>query len=193
MQVRATPVLGRKEKKGRVGVKLPEFDDFSVISRDSKISKLTVWFDKDQIYGIRAVYTLPDGSDVAGKEHLLVDQKDKVACQAIEIDADDRIAVVSGKYNNFIGYLRVATAKGVVHEFGDESGKNSVQPFLFDIETNETPAGLFGALDKASNNHLFDLLLIKKFVDENDYALAYLGFQITKVEARDEIKDETKH
>ena len=128
-----------------------EFDDFALAEKDTKISKFTVWFDKDQIYGVRAVYSIPGGSDVAGKEHLSVEHKDQIGCQAFEIDADDRIAVVSGKHNKFIGYLKIATAKGVTHEFGNENSKNSTTPFMFDIETNEQPSVLFGALDKIGN------------------------------------------
>ena len=82
---------------------------------------------------------------------MQVEQKDKINCQAIEINEDDRVAVISGKFKNFIGYLKVATAKGVTHEFGNENGKNSEQSFLFDVETNEQPTILFGALDKAGN------------------------------------------
>ncbi len=131
-----------------MNVKGLEFDDFAVSEKDVKISKLTVWFDKDQIYGVRAVYSIKNGSDIAGAEHLAVEQKNDLTCQAFDIDVDDRIAVVSGKYKNFIGYLKFATAKGKTHEFGDENGKNSTTPFIFDIETNEQPSVLFGAFDK---------------------------------------------
>lgn len=147
---------GRKEKKGRINsTKTQEFDDFSVVGSEAKISKLTVWFDQDRIYGLSAVYTLPNGTEIAGKEHLRLQDRDKVMARAFEIDADDRIAVVSGRYKNFVGYLKIATAKGMIHEFGSETGKNATEHFIFDTEANEAPSVLFGALDKTGISSQF--------------------------------------
>ena len=57
---------------------MPEFDDSALVDKDAKISKLTFWYDKDQIYGVRAFYSMSNGSDIAGKENLQVENKAKL-------------------------------------------------------------------------------------------------------------------
>lgn len=141
--------IGRRDRKGRYNSKIPEFDDIQMIDKDCKISKLTFWFDSDQIYGVRACYSIENGgADVIGQEHLIVENKEGLQCQSIEVDSDDRIAVISGRHKNFIGYIKIATLKGVQYEFGSEDGKNSAQSFMFDFETNEHPSVIYGGLDK---------------------------------------------
>lgn len=124
------------------------------MDKDAKIAKLTVWFDNDQVYGLQAAYRAPDGAEIAGKEHLAVENRDQLESRVFEIAADDRIAVITGKYKDFIGYLKVTTVKGNTQEFGYENGTNSVQPFIFDLEPAEFPSHVFGALDAKGNTKI---------------------------------------
>ena len=94
------------------------------------------------------MYTLPDGNDVNGNEHLRVVDKSQLKSGSIEIAQDDRIAFVTGKYKNSLGYIKIVTAKGNTHEFGNPSGPNAEHEFTFSIEAKEQPVSVFCALDK---------------------------------------------
>ena len=97
------------------------------------------------------MYTLPDGNDVNGNEHLRVVDKSQLKSGSIEIAKDDRIAFVTGKYKHSVGYIKIVTAKGNIHEFGNLSGPNAEHEFTFSIGAKEQPVSVFCALDKIGN------------------------------------------
>lgn len=119
----------------------------------------------------------------------MVEQKDNLECQVIQVEAGDRIAVITGKYKDFIGYLKIATVKGKTQEFGYENGKNAAQPLIFDLEANENPTLVFGGLDSIGKSSVqcicANFIVI---IDEKNSALAYLGFQIGKEDGKSESK-----
>lgn len=153
----------RREYKGRYDSTLQEFNDDKVETENGKISKLTFWYDDKNIYGLKAFYTLANGNDVAGEEHLSVRDKSQLKASAIEIENDDHIAHITGKYKDFVEYIKIVTAKGVIHEFGNQN-ESEAQEFMFEMESDEHPILVFGALDTLSKLiHELTVLMITLF------------------------------
>ena len=144
----------RMEVKGRYDSTLEEFNDDN-ISQDKRLNHLTVWYDDNHIYGLKANYSLDGGSDASGTEHLQVADKNQLKSGSIEIDADDHITNVSGKYKHTVGYLKIVTASGKTQEFGNVNGTETEHEFVFDIKVKERPISVFGALDKIGKLKLF--------------------------------------
>ena len=137
-----------REVQGNFDPSLDEFRDSESISTSSKISRIMCWFDNDCIYGIQAHYALSNNHDVSGPEHLRLSDKDSAKQESLEIDSDDHIVHISGKYKNCIGYLKMMTAKGVIKDFGETDGINTISDFSFGITSKEHPSSIFGALSK---------------------------------------------
>ena len=108
----------RHEVIGKAGSK--NFDDKSQVSGKSieKIVKLIVWFDDENIFGVQAWYSSKNG-DFCGNENVNSAIKNSKKSASIEIDNDDYISYIMGKYNSGIVSLRVQTFKGQIKEFGN--------------------------------------------------------------------------
>lgn len=148
----------KREVKGRYDSTLTEFSDKQAKDQGTKISKLTFWYNDNEICGFKAFYTLDNGNDVAGDEHLHVKDKNSLKSSAIEVDTDDHIAHITGKYKQFVEYIKIVTAKGSIHEFGNLR-ENGSEDFTFDLETDEHPVSIFGALEKSTTG-MFILSLL---------------------------------
>ena len=96
------------------------------------------------INGIQCSYKLNSKEDVMGNQHLDARMKGKTKLvESLQIDADDRISFVAGKYSDAILSLKFQTAKGKIKEFGNS--KATGEDFEIDIEKGEQPTLLFGA------------------------------------------------
>lgn len=150
----------RREVKGRTDSTLEEFND-EKIPQGQKLNRITFWYDDNRIYGLKAYYSLPNGSDMPGKEHLKVSDKAKLKSGSIELATDDHISHIMGTYKQSVGYLKIITAKGKTHEFGNLKGNNVDHDFVFDLEAKEYPVSIFGALDEFGKDPtVFGLILI---------------------------------
>ena len=136
----------RKLVFGRNESNLAEFNDKEYVSNPfvSKITQLKVWSDYEFVYGVQAFYSMQDMFDIAGEEHIKPEMLAKVRnISSIEIEPDDQIAEISGKYSEGITYLQVRTQKGIVKEFGTD--RDCGDQFTVSFGPKETLAMLHGA------------------------------------------------
>lgn len=143
---KAPLLIVRKATGGRVESGLSEFNDKEYLPTPlkSKITKLMVWLDENFIYGIQAFYKVQDSYYVAGEEHLGIEMKRKAKfVSSIEVENDDQIWWISGKYEEGLTYLKVKTVKGHIKEFGTKT--DSPNEFKISVDPNENMTLLHGA------------------------------------------------
>ena len=89
-------------------------------------------------------YRINNSEDVVGNQHLAPDMKGKTkVVESLQIDPDDHISYISGKYNEALISLKLQTAKGKIKDFGDM--KSDGEEFEMDVKSDEQPTMLFGA------------------------------------------------
>jgi len=144
-EVKEVPVI-RDVTGGKTEDGLLAFSDKDIFENlfSTKIVKITVWVGKSFINGIQASYRVNNSEDMMGNQHLAGEMKAKTKnVESLQIDLDDNISSVSGKYNEGLISLKFQTAKGKIKEFGTTKG--SGQEFEIKIEPEEQPTLLFGA------------------------------------------------
>lgn len=134
---------------GRTGSGLYEFTDKDIFENlfSTKIVKITVWLGEAFINGIQASYRLNNTEDIMGNQHLVGEMKSKTkVVESLQIDPDDYISYIGGKYNEGLTTLKFQTAKGKIKVFGDT--KSLGEEFELTMEPGEQPTLMFGALCK---------------------------------------------
>jgi len=125
---------------------LLEFGDDDILENPatSKIVKVTVWIGENYLNGIQMSYRINNSEDVVGNQHLAPDMKGKTKLvESLQIDPDDHISYISGKYGEALISLKLQTAKGKIKDFGNT--KADGEEFEIDIKSDEQPTMLFGA------------------------------------------------
>ena len=160
-----------------------EFNDKEYIPNPfiSKINQLVVWSDYEFIYGIQAFYSMQNTFDIEGQEHIRVEMKEKVKdVSNIEIDDDDKICCISGKYSEGITYLQIKTLKGIIKEFGTD--RDFGEEFTINLGPKEELALLHGAMREIKGNYN-EFIYLKILGDEENEVitiLANIGFSVVK-------------
>lgn len=134
---------------GRSGAGLFDFSDKDVFENlfSTKIVKLTLWLGETYINGIQASYKVDNSEDVVGNQHLAAEMKGLTkVVESLQIEPDDRITFIAGKYDEALVCLKFQTAKGKIKVFGND--KSLGEDFEIDMEAGEQPTLLFGALCK---------------------------------------------
>lgn len=147
-EVKEIPMV-RDVLGGRTGSGLYEFTDKDIFENlfSTKIVKLTVWVGEGFINGIQASYRLNNTEDMMGNQHLVEQMKSKTkVVESLQIDPDDYISYIAGKYNEGLSTLKFQTAKGKIKVFGDP--KTLGEEFEIQMEPGEQPTLMFGALCK---------------------------------------------
>jgi len=137
-----------KEIGGRIGSGLLDFNDREHISNvfTSKIAKIVLWSDDSYVYGIQAFYNMQNSFVIAGDEHIGQGMK-KIArkVSTLEIDEDDRIFWIYGRYTDGLTYLRMKTSSGKIIEAGNKDLPQQQKKFRIVLDENENFAVLSGA------------------------------------------------
>ena len=136
----------REVAGGRIEDGLLEFGDDDVIEdpTTTKIVKVTVWIGETFLNGIQLSYKINDKEDVIGNQHLAPSMKGKTKIvESLQIDPDDRITLISGKYGQGLTSIKFQTAKGKIKDFGDI--QSAGEEFEIDMQPGEQPTLLFGA------------------------------------------------
>ena len=147
-EVKEIPMV-RDVLGGRSGLGLYEFTDKDIFENlfSTKIVKLTVWLGESFINGIQASYRLNNTEDMMGNQHLVEGMKSKTkVVESLQIDPDDYITFIAGKYTEGLTTLKFQTAKGKIKVFGD--AKSLGEDFEIEMEPGEQPTLMFGALCK---------------------------------------------
>jgi len=125
-----------------------DFNDREHISNvfTSKIAKIVLWSDDSYVYGIQAFYNMQNSFVIAGDEHIGQGMK-KIArkVSTLEINEDDRIFWIYGRYTDGLTYLRMKTSSGKIIEAGNKDLPQQQKKFRIVLDENENFAVLSGA------------------------------------------------
>jgi len=151
----------REVAGGRIEDGLLEFGDDDVVEdpTTTKIVKVTIWIGEEFINGIQLSYKINDKEDVIGNQHLAPSMKGKTKIvESLQIDPDDRISLITGKYGKALTSIKFQTAKGKIKDFGDI--QSAGEEFEIDMQPGEQPTLLFGAFVKQKGNFFVSFNLI---------------------------------
>ena len=174
----------REVAGGRIEDGLLEFGDDDVVEDASttKIVKVTVWIGEQFINGIQLSYKINDKEDVIGNQHLAPSMKGKTKIvESLQIDPDDRISLITGKYGKALTSIKFQTAKGKIKDFGDI--QSAGEEFEIDMQPGEQPTLLFGAFVKQKGKVDFLVSYSYLFLDQknkDEIVLANIGFVLVK-------------
>lgn len=174
----------REVAGGRIEDGLLEFGDDDVVEDASttKIVKVTVWIGEQFINGIQLSYKINDKEDVIGNQHLAPSMKGKTKIvESLQIDPDDRISLITGKYGKALTSIKFQTAKGKIKDFGDI--QSAGEEFEIDMQPGEQPTLLFGAFVKQKGKVDFLVSYSYLFLDQknkDEIVLANVGFVLVK-------------
>jgi len=160
----------REVAGGRIEDGLLEFGDDDIVEDPvtTKIVKVTVWIGDTFLNGIQLSYKINDKEDVIGNQHLAPSMKGKTKIvESLQIDPDDRITLISGKYGQALTSIKFQTAKGKIKDFGDI--QSAGEEFEIDMQPGEQPTLLFGAFFKK-----------KDAQNKDEFFLANVGFVLVK-------------
>jgi hypothetical protein len=122
---------------------------------ESKITKIIVWYDENYIYGVQAFYSV-GSTDIIGEENIApgIEEKMKTS-QSLEVDNNDHISIITGKYDHGLVSLRIQTFKGVIKEFGN--AHNEGEEYDISIKSGEKTSTIFGTFAELPGNILIKL------------------------------------
>lgn len=143
-----------KETIGKTGSDV--FDDSGILKGklESKITKIIVWAGEEYIYGIQAFYSCSN-VDISGNPNIK-DTMKKIArnSNSIDINNDDFITNITGKYNEGLVSLRIQTSKGMIKEFGNVKSEGNESEI--NLKVGDKTSGIFGSfLDKSKISLFF--------------------------------------
>lgn len=158
-----------------------EFGDDDILENpaSTKIVKVTIWVGEKFLNGIQLSYRINNSEDVVGNQHLDPNMKGKTkVVESLQIDPDDYISYISGRYTEALVFLKIQTIKGKIKDFGHS--KEEGEDFEIYIKSGEQPTVLFGAFARRkSNSTIFrSKLWIDKKIEET--LLANIGFVVVK-------------
>jgi Jacalin-like lectin domain. len=108
--------------------------------------------------------------------------KENAKNKSLEIDTDDYISNITGKYNNGLVSLRFQTFKGTIKEFGNTH--NEGEEYDITINSGEKTSTIFGSF--LENSGIIFGIKRMTILEENIKVLSSLGLLIIKHDKIDE-------